>query len=146
MNSGSARDYYYPNERDSYRDPRDSLPHKSHHREHSHISASGSGSSHSHGHRHGHSNHKTHYKKSTENRDPHHNRHLIEGAVAAVGVAETIHHHRKKEGEDVSSGFGHILRTVGAGALGAVAANEIERAHNSHRSKSPRSSNGYYKR
>jgi hypothetical protein len=38
-----------------------------------------------------------------------------------------IHKHRKKEGEEVSHGFGHFAHVVGAGALGAVAVNEASR-------------------
>ncbi|KAJ5267788.1 hypothetical protein N7478_001367 [Penicillium angulare] len=98
--------------------------------------------SHSHhhsGHSHHHGDHKhAHHRDKSDHRskhDPHHGLHLAEGAVAAVGIAETVHRHREKEGEDVSHGFGHIVRTVGAGALGAVAANEVERLHDSHESK-----------
>ncbi|KAJ5936033.1 hypothetical protein N7454_005331 [Penicillium verhagenii] len=155
MHSGSNRDYYYPDERDSYhdsrdprdtrylRDPRDSrdpLALSDHHNHgHSH-SDHRSRSSHSHG------DHKSkHHKKSSRDRDPHHDLHLAEGAVVAAAVAEAIHQRRKKGGEDVSSGFGHIARTVGAGALGAVAANELERARDSHRNKSPRESGGHHR-
>ncbi|KAJ5667399.1 hypothetical protein N7507_003263 [Penicillium longicatenatum] len=141
MHSGYNRDYYYPNEPESYRDSRNALQHS---RDHGHRH----GSSHSHSH-HGHDDHKSshshsHHRKSSKNRNPHHDRHLAEGAAVAAAVAEAIHHHRKKEGEDVSSGFGHIVRTVGAGALGAVAANEIERAHDSHRRKKDHSSSGHH--
>lgn len=68
----------------------------------------------------------------------------MEGAIAAAGIAEAVHHHRKKEGEDVSQGFGHLARTVGAGALGAVAANEISRARDSHDRKSGHSSGHHH--
>ncbi|KAJ5280066.1 hypothetical protein N7478_005438 [Penicillium angulare] len=119
--------------------PGDPVPH-SHSHSHSH-SRHHSG----HGHHHGDHRYSHHREKSDhKNDDPHHNRHLLEGAVAAAGVAEVIHRHRQKDGEDVSHGFGHIARTVGAGALGAVAANEIERAHTSHERKSHhRSSSGH---
>lgn len=52
------------------------------------------------------------------------------GAIAAAGVAEAVHKYHKKEGEEVSHGFGHFARTIGAGALGAVAANEASRSRN----------------
>lgn len=139
MNSGSARDYYYPSRAESYRDSRDSLQHSQNHSHHH-------SGSHSHSHSHGHGDHKSsrHRESTKKVRNPHHDRHLAEGAAVAAAVAEAVHHHRKKEGEDVSSGFGHIMRTVGAGALGAVAANEIERAHDSHRRKRDHSSSGHH--
>lgn len=109
--------------------------HGSHHSGHGHHS--GSHSKHAHHHRN--DDHQKH-------RDPHHDRHLAEGAIAAAGIAEAVHHHRKKEGEDVSQGFGHLARTVGAGALGAIAANEISRARDSHDSKHSHSSSGHHHR
>ena len=35
--------------------------------------------------------------------------------------------YRKREGEEVSHGWGHFARTLGASALGAVAVNEASR-------------------
>jgi len=62
---------------------------------------------------------------------PHHKRHLAEGALAGLGVAELIRHHKKKQGEDV----GHRGRkAVGSAALGAVGAEIISRARSRARS------------
>ncbi|KAL9044670.1 MAG: hypothetical protein Q9214_002208, partial [Letrouitia sp. 1 TL-2023] len=72
---------------------------------------------------------------------PHHRRHLAEGAIAGLGAAEIIRHHRKHErdGEE-GSRHGRIGRDVGAAALGAVGAEAISRARSRHRSKSRRGS------
>ncbi|KAJ6109912.1 hypothetical protein N7486_002147 [Penicillium sp. IBT 16267x] len=67
---------------------------------------------------------------------PHHRRHLAEGALVGVGAAELIRNHRKREGEEVSHGVGHALKTAGAGALGAVAVNAASHARDYYRSKS----------
>lgn len=116
--------------------PRDSMP-KAHSHHHS-------------GHGHDHGNYKeSHHQRRHDHQkhhDPHHGRHLAEGAIAGAGIAEVIHHHRKKEGDDVSHGLGHIVRTVGAGALGAVAAHELSRARDSHHSKSSHSPDGHHNR
>lgn len=126
------RDYprdYIPDHRRSHHGDVIPRSHGGHYREHGH------GHSHGHGHHH-HSGDKhrrlSHHRSSSDHRkdhDSHHNRHLAEGIIAAAGVAEAVHHHDKKKGKDVSHGFGHVARTVGAGALGAVAANELSRYH-----------------
>ncbi|KAI2909291.1 hypothetical protein CBS147343_8442 [Aspergillus niger] len=67
---------------------------------------------------------------------PHHRRHLAEGALAGVGAAELLRNHRKKEGEEVADGVGRLGRDVGAGALGAVAAEAVSRVRDHYRSKS----------
>lgn len=80
----------------------------------------------------------------------HHDRNIAGGAIAGAGLAELVHHHHKKNGDHVSHGVGHFVRTVGAGALGAVAANELTKAHEAHRAKESRSHGGtdhdYYRR
>ena len=67
---------------------------------------------------------------------PHHKRHLAEGAIAGIGAAEILRHHRKQKGEDP----GHRGRQlVGSAALGAVGAEVLSRARSharSHRSRS----------
>lgn len=68
----------------------------------------------------------------------HHGRYLAEGAALGVGAAELLRR-RKSQGE-ASSGWGRVGRDVGAGALGAVAAEGIMRARSQHRSKSRRRS------
>ncbi|MGI4850618.1 MAG: hypothetical protein ACRYGR_01575 [Janthinobacterium lividum] len=62
---------------------------------------------------------------------PHHKRHLAEGALAGLGVAELIRHHKKRQGEDT----GHRgRRAIGSAALGAVGAEVISRARSRARS------------
>ncbi|KAJ5082201.1 hypothetical protein N7532_011244 [Penicillium argentinense] len=64
---------------------------------------------HDHGH-HGHHGHHDHdhdrHRRDSHGKDPHHKEHLAEGAIAAAAAAELAHKYRKKEGEDVSSGWG----------------------------------------
>lgn len=88
-----------------------------HHHDHDHRG---------HGH-HRHDDHDRHYRDDHSN-NSHHKEYLAEGAVAAAAAAELVHKYRKKEGEEVSSGWGHFARTAGAGALGALAVNEVSRA------------------
>ncbi|PWY93307.1 hypothetical protein BO94DRAFT_460694 [Aspergillus sclerotioniger CBS 115572] len=74
---------------------------------------------------------------------PHHRRHLAEGALAGVGAAELLRNHHKKEGEEVSGGMGRLGRDIGAGALGAVAAEAVSRARDHYRSKSRHRSHSF---
>lgn len=67
---------------------------------------------------------------------PHHRRHLAEGALVGAGAAELFRSHRKREGEEVSHGMGHAMKTAGAGALGAVAVNAASHVRDYYRSKS----------
>lgn len=80
-------------------------------------------------------------RKETREYDdsPHRGRHLMSGALIGIGAAELLRNHRKKEGDEVSHGLGRFGRDIGAGALGAVAANVIER----HRSKSRHRSHSF---
>ncbi|OJJ30758.1 hypothetical protein ASPWEDRAFT_118432 [Aspergillus wentii DTO 134E9] len=84
-------------------------------------------------------------RKETREYDdhPHHRRHLAEGALVGAGAAELYRSHRKKEGEEVSDGAGRLGRTVGAGALGAVAVNAASRARDYYRSKSRHRSHSF---
>ncbi|KAL2416454.1 hypothetical protein ABEF95_016197 [Exophiala dermatitidis] len=61
---------------------------------------------------------------------------LAAGVVAGVGAAELLRNHKKKEGRETSHGIGRVGRDIGAGALGALAAEGIHRARSLHRSKS----------
>ncbi|KAJ5770710.1 uncharacterized protein N7511_002761 [Penicillium nucicola] len=74
-------------------------------------------------------------RKETRDVDdhPHHRRHLAEGALVGVGAAELIRSHRKRDGEDVSDGVGRLGKTLGAGALGAVAVNAASHARDYYR-------------
>ncbi|KAE8145472.1 hypothetical protein BDV25DRAFT_164594 [Aspergillus avenaceus] len=83
-------------------------------------------------------------KETREYEDnPHHRRHLAEGALAGIGAAELLRSHRKKEGDDVSNGMGRIGRDIGAGALGAIAVNAASRARDYYRSKSRHRSHSF---
>ena len=81
-------------------------------------------------------------RKETTTRDesvsPDRKRGLAAGVLAGVGAAELLRNHKRKEGADVSHGAGRIGRDVGAGALGALAAEGIHRARSMHRSRSRR--------
>ena len=67
---------------------------------------------------------------------PHHRRHLAEGAVAGLGAAELIRHHRKKEGEEVGGRGSRIGKDLAAAGVGVVGAEVISRVRSRHRSKS----------
>ncbi|KAL4889764.1 hypothetical protein BDV59DRAFT_185813 [Aspergillus ambiguus] len=84
-------------------------------------------------------------RKETREYDdhPHHRRHMAEGALVGIGAAELLRNHKKKEGEDVSSGMGRVGRDVGAGALGAIAVNAASRARDYYRSKSRHRSHSF---
>lgn len=80
----------------------------------------------------------THHRREEYREDKHrshHDRNIAGGAIAGAGLAELVHQHHKRKGDHASHGVGHFVRTVGAGALGAVAANEISKAHEAHRAK-----------
>ncbi|PYI08950.1 hypothetical protein BO78DRAFT_416251 [Aspergillus sclerotiicarbonarius CBS 121057] len=82
-------------------------------------------------------------KEVREYDSPHHRRHLAEGALAGVGAAELLRNHHKKEGEEVSGGLGRLGKDIGAGALGAVAAEAVSRARDHYRSKSRHRSHSF---
>lgn len=69
---------------------------------------------------------------------PKHRKHLAEGAIAGLGAAELLRHHRGKQGEETSSGGGRLARDIGAAGLGAVAAEGMSRARSVYRDKSRR--------
>lgn len=61
----------------------------------------------------------------------HHRRHLAEGAIAGIGAAEIMRHHKKKKGEETNHRGRNIL---GSAALGAVGAEVVSRAKSKVRS------------
>ncbi|CAG8900883.1 unnamed protein product [Penicillium salamii] len=73
---------------------------------------------------------------------PHHRRHMLEGALVGAGAAELMRSRSKKDGES-SHGASRIGKTVGAGALGAVAVNAASRAREYYRSKSRHRSHSF---
>ncbi|KAL9590116.1 MAG: hypothetical protein Q9203_001097 [Teloschistes exilis] len=71
---------------------------------------------------------------------PHHRRHLAEGAIAGLGAAEIIRHHKERDGDEKSSRRSRVGRDLGAAALGVAGAEVISRARSRHQSKSRRGS------
>ena len=69
---------------------------------------------------------------------PNHRRHVAEGALAGVGVAELLRHHNKKQGKEASGTLARLGKDVGAGVLGFAAAEGISRAKSRVRSRSRR--------
>ncbi|KAL8692217.1 MAG: hypothetical protein Q9218_002717 [Villophora microphyllina] len=80
--------------------------------------------------------------RETYGRDesPHHRRHLAEGAIAGLGAAEILRHHKEREGDEKSSRRSRVGKDLGAAALGVAGAEVISRARSRHRSKSRRGS------
>ncbi|KAI1919348.1 hypothetical protein LOZ12_001763 [Ophidiomyces ophidiicola] len=76
--------------------------------------------------------------RTDRDESPHYKRHLAEGALVGVGTAELIRHQKKPRDRDTA--LARVGKDVGAGTLGALAADAITRARSRHRSKSrPRS-------
>ncbi|KAL8772162.1 MAG: hypothetical protein Q9209_002597 [Squamulea sp. 1 TL-2023] len=80
--------------------------------------------------------------RDTYGRDesPHHKRHLAEGAIAGLGAAELLRHHKERQGDETSSRKSRVGKDLGAAALGVAGAEAISRARSRHRSKSRRGS------
>lgn len=79
-------------------------------------------------------------REESREASPDRRKNLAAGVAAGVGAAELLRNHKKKEGRETSHGIGRLGRDVGAGALGAIAAEGISRARSAHRSKSRRRS------
>jgi hypothetical protein len=125
-NFDHSKDFYYFSRREAA--PKEAIREEPHYFCHENVSSHKShdrGISRARSHRNDHQY--RHHNRDTHNQDDHHHRHLVEGAIAGFGVAEMVHKYRSREGEEVSHGLGHFARTLGAGALGAVAVNEISR-------------------
>ncbi|RMD41613.1 hypothetical protein DV735_g3525, partial [Chaetothyriales sp. CBS 134920] len=78
-----------------------------------------------------------------------HRKNLAAGALAGVGAAEILRNHSKKRGKETAHGVGRLGRDVGAGALGAIAAEGISRVHRSmsrHRARSESEERDRYRR
>ncbi|KAK5101378.1 hypothetical protein LTS08_004985 [Lithohypha guttulata] len=74
--------------------------------------------------------------------DEHRGRDLAAGALAGVGAAELIRNHNRKEGKETSNGVSRVAKDVGAGALGAAAAEAIRRYRSKSRRRSRSDSRG----
>ena len=72
----------------------------------------------------------------SDGESPHHRRHIAEGAVAGLGAAELLRHHRKKTDGEEGSRRGRVGKDVGAAALGAIGAQAVSRARSHYREKS----------
>jgi hypothetical protein len=64
-------------------------------------------------------------RSRSRSHSPHHRRHLAEGAVAGIGAAELLRHHRKSRGEDVGGRGKSALAGAAVGAVGAEAVSRI---------------------
>lgn len=60
-----------------------------------------------------------------DDKDQHHKRHLAEGAIAGIGAAEILRHHRKSKGENPG---GRAKSAIGGAAVGALGAEALSRA------------------
>ncbi|EMC95628.1 hypothetical protein BAUCODRAFT_576848 [Baudoinia panamericana UAMH 10762] len=66
---------------------------------------------------------------------PHHKRHLAEGAIAGVGVAEILRHHRKSQGQATG---GRAVNDLAGAAIGAIGAEAVSRVRSRRRSSRDR--------
>jgi hypothetical protein len=71
---------------------------------------------------------------------PHHRRHLAEGAIAGIGAAEILRHHRKSEGKAVGGRLRDGAAGAAVGALGAEALSRVRSARSKSRRSRSRSS------
>ncbi|TKA78877.1 hypothetical protein B0A55_03806 [Friedmanniomyces simplex] len=67
---------------------------------------------------------------------PNHRRHLAEGAIAGIGAAEILRHHKKNQGENVG---GRAKSAVAGAAVGALGAEAVSRVRNYSRRRKSRS-------
>jgi len=77
-----------------------------------------------------------------DDRDNHHRRHLAEGAIAGIGAAEILRHHRKSEGKPVSGRGRSAIGGAAVGALGAEALTRVRSMRSLRRDSSSRSRSG----
>ncbi|KAF2101913.1 hypothetical protein NA57DRAFT_53857 [Rhizodiscina lignyota] len=76
-------------------------------------------------------------RETVDDRDesPHTKRHLAEGAIAGLGAAALMRHHRKRQGEEPGHRGRQALGYAAAGAVGAEALSRARKAWD-HRSRS----------
>lgn len=77
-----------------------------------------------------------------DERDNHHKRHLAEGAIAGIGAAEILRHHRKRNGEAVGGRGRSALGGAAVGALGAEALTRVRSMSRFRHGSSSRSRSG----
>lgn len=77
-----------------------------------------------------------------DDKDVHHRRHLAEGAIAGIGAAELLRHHRKSEGKPVSGRGRSAIGGAAVGALGAEALTRVRSMRSLRRASSSRSRSG----
>jgi len=68
-------------------------------------------------------------RSRSRSHSPHHRRHLAEGAIAGIGAAEILGHHRRQQGK----GGNRIGRGLAGGVIGAVGAEAISRVRSRSR-------------
>lgn len=71
-----------------------------------------------------------------DDQHPHHKRHLAEGAIAGIGAAEILRHHRKSKGEAPG---GRAKSAIGGAAVGALGAEALSRARSMRNFRQSRS-------
>ena len=76
-------------------------------------------------------------RETSRSESPNHRRHVAEGALAGFGIAELARHHKKAQGKDTSGPVGRLGKDVGAGLVGAFAAQGLSKVKEA-RSKSRR--------
>ncbi|KAF2720078.1 hypothetical protein K431DRAFT_304592 [Polychaeton citri CBS 116435] len=67
-------------------------------------------------------------EENGRSRSPHHKRHLAEGAIAGIGAAEILRHHKKSKGESPGGRGRSIVGGAAVGALGAEALSRVSRS------------------
>ena len=85
-------------------------------------------------------------RSRSRSHSPHHRRHLAEGAIAGVGAAELLRHHRQSRGEAVGGRGTSALAGAAVGAIGAEAVSRIRSRSRRRRSRSRSSSYDAYDR
>lgn len=74
-------------------------------------------------------------RSRSRTRSPHHRRHLAEGAIAGIGAAEILGHHRKSQGKDEGGRIGRGLAGAAVGAVGAEALSRVRSRSRRRRSR-----------
>ncbi|KYG48832.1 hypothetical protein M433DRAFT_21887 [Acidomyces richmondensis BFW] len=75
------------------------------------------------------------YDDRSRSHSPNHRRHLAEGAIAGVGAAEILRHHRRAEGKPVGGRLRDGVAGAAVGALGAEALSRVRSARSKSRSR-----------
>ncbi|KAK5114533.1 hypothetical protein LTR62_002468 [Meristemomyces frigidus] len=85
-------------------------------------------------------------RSRSRSHSPKHRRHLAEGAIAGIGAAEILRHHRGEKGEGVGGRGKSALAGAAVGALGAEAVSRVRSYSRRRKSDSRSRSNSYDRR